>query len=92
MNPALLQTVRGILLGATIGSLLMLAGYTVRDRTGPTPSLCRDSFRRITPQDEGLSCPYAGQTALFIDIDGKPGLLCQCHPAPPVRNGSTVLL
>lgn len=92
MSQTLLQTARGVFLGATIGSLLMLAGYTVRDRTGPTPSLCRDSFRRITPQDEGMSCPYASQAAQFVDMGGKLALFCQCHPAPPARTGMTELL
>lgn len=85
------QLVRGVILGSTIGSLLLLAGWTVRDRMPDTPPQCRDSFRRIAPQDEGMSCPYPSQVAQFVDMGGKLALFCQCHPAPQ-RSGVTELL
>ncbi len=91
MTAATLQTMRGVLLGATVGSLLMLGGWTVRDRY-PIVAPCRDSFRRILPDTEGINCATPGQTMLFVDLGGKPGVICQCAPPPAPRVGMTELI
>lgn len=88
MPPA--SPIRGVFLGAAIGSLLMLSGWVVRDRY-PISTPCRDSIRRIAPDDSGISCPYDGQSIVFIELDGRSAALCQCVRSALPRGGTVLL-
>lgn len=83
------MTPSSTIVGALVGSLLLLAGWIAHDYVSFPPN-CRDSFRRIHPEDIGVQCPYPSQSITFIDLEGKAAVLCSCRPMD--RRGTTVLL
>lgn len=76
--------------GAFFTGSLVFIGWAAHDWVRFPPN-CRDSLRIITPNDAGISCPYAGQSASYVELGDRPAIFCQCQPEPR-RTGSTQLL
>lgn len=79
-----------IVIGALVLGTSAFSGWAVRDIMHLPPA-CRDSLRRIAPDDQAINCPYGGQSAVLLEIQGRPVVLCSCDvevDAP--RKGTTL--